>query len=89
MMIPSITVESPGELEKRNVPIPKSEQDSNIDEITETGDTSQLPPPHLESPNINPEAFTPAAINQGLTSSEHAFLDEEEKVMRLRERGMA
>ena len=48
-------------------------------------DQSFLP----ESPHINPEAFNPTPINQGLTASEHAFLDEEEKVMRLKERGMA
>jgi len=82
-----------------------SSNTSNIDEIIqtmenietaslpkemETGNVAQLnTAPLLESPNINPEAFNPAPINQGLTSSEHAFLDEEEKVMRLRERGMA
>ena len=63
---------------------------ASLPEEIETGDVAQLnTAPLPESPNINPEAFTPAPINQGLTSSEHAFLDEEEKVMRLRERGMA
>ena len=52
-----------------------------------TGTQNVAPLP--QSPKVDPAAFTPAAINQGLTSSEHAFLDEEEKVMRLRERGMA
>ena len=41
-------------------------------------------------PNINPAAFSVASIDQtGLTPSENAFLDEQEKVMRLRERGIA
>ena len=62
---------------------------ASLPEEMETGDVAQNVAPLPESPNINPAAFTPAAINQGLTSSEHAFLDEEEKVMRLRERGMA
>ena len=66
------------------------EPTSSLPRGIQTGDVAQLnTAPLLESPNINPEAFTPAAINQGLTYSEHAFLDEEEKVMRLRERGMA
>ena len=42
-----------------------------------------------QSPNINPAAFDTKPMNQGLTASEHAFLDEQEKVMRLRQRGMA
>ena len=82
-----------------------SSNTSNIDEIIqtmenietaslpkemETGNVAQLnTAPLLESPKVDPAAFNPAPINQGLTSSEHAFLDEEEKVMRLRERGMA
>lgn len=83
------------ELEKRGVPIPNFEQDSNIDEITETGDTSQLPPPQLETPGINPASFDKTIMAQGtvdqtgLTSSEHAWLDDEEKAMRLKQRGMA
>ena len=41
-------------------------------------------------PNINPAAFSVASIDQtGLTPSENAFLDEQEKVMKLRERGIA
>ena len=82
------------ELKKRNVPIPKFEQDSNIDEIIGTGDTSQLPPPQLQTPDVNPASFDKTIMAQGtvdqtgLTSSELAFLDEEEKAMRLRQRGM-
>ena len=49
-------------------------------------DQSFLP----SSPNVNPAAFSVASIDQtGLTPSENAFLDEQEKVMRLRERGIA
>jgi hypothetical protein len=82
------------ELKKRNIPIPKFEQDSNIDEIIGTGDTSQLPTPPLETPNINPASFDKTIMAQGtvdqtgLTSSEQAFLDDEEKAMALRNRGM-
>ena len=50
------------------------------------GDQSSLP----ETPGINPAAFSVASIDQtGLTPSENAFLDEQEKVMKLRERGIA
>ena len=46
--------------------------------------------PLPSSPNINPAAFSVASIDQtGLTASENAFLDEQEKVMKLRERGIA
>ena len=49
-------------------------------------DQSFLP----SSPNVNPAAFSVASIDQtGLTPSENAFLDEQEKVMKLRERGIA
>ena len=53
-----------------------------------TGTQNVAPLP--ESPNINPAAFSVASIDQtGLTPSENAFLDEQEKVMKLRERGIA
>ena len=81
------------------------EQDSNIDEIIgatsslpteiQTENVAQLPTPPLETPGINPASFNTASMNQGtvdqtgLTSSELAFLDDEEKAMRLRQRGMA
>ena len=48
-----------------------------------------------ETPGVNPAFFNTATMNQGvadntgLTSSEHAFLDDQEKMMRLRQRGMA
>ena len=53
---------------------------------------SQTPP---ETPGVNPAFFNTATMNQGvaddtgLTSSEHAFLDDQEKMMRLRQRGYA
>ena len=46
----------------------------------------------LETPGINPASFDNKIMAQnasGLTSSEMAFLDEEEKAMRLRSRGIA
>ena len=69
-------------------------------ELPETGDTSQLPvsqlqTPPLETPGINPASFDKTIMAQGtvdqtgLTSSELAFLDDEEKAMRLNQRGMA
>ena len=48
-----------------------------------------------ETPGVNPAFFNTATMNQGvadntgLTSSEHAFLDDQEKMMRLRQRGYA
>ena len=61
----------------------------------QTGNVAQLNTAPLESPGVNPGFFNAATMNQGtadntgLTSSEHAFLDEEEKMMRLKQRGMA
>ena len=48
-----------------------------------------------ETPGVNPAFFNAGIMNQGvadqtgLTSSEHAFLDDQEKMMRLRQRGYA
>ena len=64
-------------------------------ELLEMENVAQLPTPPLETPGINPTSFNTASMNQGtvdqtgLTSSEHAWLDDEEKAMRLRQRGMA
>ena len=75
---------------KRN--LDKSE---DIFRLLKTGDTSQLPTPPLETPGINPASFDKRIMAQGtvdqtgLTSSELAFLDDEEKAMRLKERGYA
>ena len=68
-----------------------------IEQGTDTTQVATLPTtgtqnvaPLPESPNINPAAFSVASIDQtGLTPSENAFLDEQEKVMKLRERGIA
>ena len=55
------------------------------------GNMSKAP---LQTPGINPASFDKTIMAQGtvdqtgLTSSEHAFLDDEEKAMRLRNRGM-
>jgi hypothetical protein len=51
------------------------------------GDQSQAP----ETPGVNPAAFDTAVMNQGasgLTATETALLSEEEKGIRLRQRGM-
>ena len=51
------------------------------------GDQSALP----ETPGVNPAAFDTAVMNQGadgLTPTETALLSEEEKGIRLRQRGM-
>ena len=54
--------------------------------------TSQLPPPApLDTVGVNPASFDNKIMAQnanGLTQSEQAFLDDEEKAMRLRSRGM-
>ena len=53
-----------------------------------------LPTPNLTTPNVNPTLLTQAptgiaTLNQGLTPSESAFLREEDKQIRLRQRGLA
>ena len=64
-------------------------------ELLEMENVAQLPTPQLETPGINPASFDKTIMAQGtvdqtgLTSSELAFLDDEEKAMRLRQRGMA
>jgi len=63
---------------------------SSLPRNIEMGSVAQNVAPLPESPNINPAAFSVASIDQtGLTPSENAFLDEQEKVMKLRERGIA
>ena len=70
---------------KQNIE-PTSSLPTNI----QTENVAQNIAPLPESPNINPAAFSVASIDQtGLTPSENAFLDEQEKVMKLRERGIA
>ena len=53
-----------------------------------------LPTPNLTTPNVNPTLLTQAptgiaTLNQGLTPTESAFLREEDKQIRLRQRGLA
>ena len=66
-----------------------------IEEGADTTRMATLPTPPLETPGINPASFDKTIMAQGtvdqtgLTSSELAFLDDEEKAMRLRQRGMA
>ena len=58
-----------------------------------TGDTSQAPTGILSTSNINPNLFAQApantTTNQGLTEVENALLREDEKILRLRQRGLA
>jgi hypothetical protein len=47
----------------------------------------------ISTPNVNPNLFAQApsgvaSLNQGLTVTENAFLDNEEKALRLRLRGL-
>ena len=66
------------------------EPTSSLPRNIEMGSVAQNVAPLPESPNVNPAAFSVASIDQtGLTPSENAFLDEQEKVMKLRERGIA
>ena len=68
---------------------------SNINDMSSIKDNrSQLPTPPLQTPGINPASFDKTIMAQGtvdqtgLTPSELAFLDDEEKAMRLNQRGM-
>ena len=71
---------------KKDSDVEEPVQDNKIVPELPKDDQSFLP----SSPNINPAAFSVASIDQtGLTASENAFLDEQEKVMKLRERGIA
>ena len=68
---------------------------SSLPRGIQTGNVAPLNTASLETPGVNPAFFNAATMNQGvadntgLTSSEHAFLDDQEKMMRLRQRGMA
>ena len=61
------------------------------------GDTSQLPitrVPPLQTANVNPNLLAQAppgvqTLASGLTPTESAFLREDEKVLKLRQRGLA
>jgi hypothetical protein len=69
---------------------------NNADDMSSIkDDTSQLQTPPLETVGVNPASFDKKLLEQGtvsetgLTQSEQAFLDDEEKAMTLRNRGMA
>ena len=68
---------------------------SSLPRGIQTGNVAPLNTALLETPGVNPAFFNAGIMNQGvadqtgLTSSEHAFLDDQEKMMRLRQRGMA
>ena len=71
---------------KKDSDVEEPVQDNKIVPELPKDDQSFLP----SSPNINPAAFSVASIDQtGLTASENAFLDEQEKAMKLKERGIA
>ena len=64
---------------------------ASLPDTIETGDTAQLQTPPLDTTDVNPASFDNKIMAQdanGLTQSEQAFLDDEEKAMRLRSRGM-
>ena len=71
------------------------EPTSSLPRGIQTGNVAPLNTASVQTPGVNPALFNTATMNQGtasqtgLTASEHAFLDEQEKVMRLRQRGMA
>ena len=80
------TLDSSQKFLNMNSDVEEPVQDNKIVPELPKDDQSFLP----SSPNINPAAFSVASIDQtGLTPSENAFLDEQEKNMRLRERGIA
>ena len=57
----------------------------------ETQNVASLPTPPLDTVGVNPASFDNKIMAQnatGLTASEQAFLDDEEKAMRLNQRGM-
>ena len=68
---------------------------ASLPNTIETDNTAQLQTPPLETVGVNPASFDNTLLAQGtvsetgLTSSEQAFLDDEEKAMTLRNRGMA
>jgi len=71
-----------------NVPKEETQDTKSI-----TGDTSKAPTGILNTANVNPNLFAQApantTTNQGLTEVENALLREDEKILRLRQRGLA
>ena len=56
---------------------------------TDPGGQSALPPTDMPSPEVIQTSQMPAGMNQGLTPVENALLLPEEKLIRLRQRGLA
>jgi hypothetical protein len=56
---------------------------------TDPGGQSALPPTEMPDPNVIQTSQTPGNMNQGLTPVENALLSDEEKQIRLRQRGLA
>ena len=71
-----------------NVPKEETQDTKSI-----TGDTSKAPTGILNTTNVDPNLFAQApantTTNQGLTEVENALLREDEKILRLRQRGLA
>ena len=71
-----------------NVPKEETQDTKSI-----TGDTSKAPTGILNTTNVDPNLFAQApantTTNQGLTQVENALLSDEEKAIRLRQRGLA
>ena len=71
----------------------KLNQDFNIDVekyLLPEADTSMIPPlPEQPQPNVSVAQQTPNVMESGLTMTEQALLSEEEKMIKLRDRGLA
>ena len=71
----------------------KLNQDFNIDVekyLLPEADTSMVPPlPEQPVPNVSVAQQTPNIMQSGLTMTEQALLSEEEKMIKLRDRGLA
>jgi hypothetical protein len=77
----------------RSIPL-RGEWDLNLQDFlpdTEPGGQSALPPQPMPSGDVIQTAMmqAPGTMNQGLTMTENALLSEEEKQIRLRQRGLA
>jgi len=70
----------------------KLNQEFNIDEekyLLPEGNTSMVPPlPEQPMPNVSVVQSTPNTMQTGLTPIETALLSEEEKMIKLRDRGL-
>jgi len=74
-----------------SIPNENTTQTTSLPNTIETQNVASLPTPPLDTVGVNPASFDNKIMAQdanGLTQSEQAFLDDEEKAMRLRSRGM-